>query len=59
MNDPRAPLVEAIELSKLYHAKAGFGAGAGRGEFVRALDRVSLSVFEGESVGVHGVSGCR
>jgi oligopeptide transport system ATP-binding protein len=57
-SEARAPLVEAIELTKLYAAGPGLQATAERGELVRALDRVSLRIFSGETVGVLGESGC-
>jgi oligopeptide/dipeptide ABC transporter ATP-binding protein len=56
--EPRAPLVEAKEVTKLYYASPGLWAAGGRRKYVRALDRVSLAVFPGETVGLVGESGC-
>ena len=54
------PISQAVEVSKSFFAKTGLRAGAGGGgaKFVQALDRVSLSVNPGETVGLVGESGC-
>jgi oligopeptide/dipeptide ABC transporter ATP-binding protein len=51
------PLVEAKELGKIFHHRIGIGGEVGR-RFVRAVDRVSLSIGQGEIVGLVGESGC-
>ncbi len=60
MNDPGpmspAPLVESREVSKVFAQKAGIVQINRR--FVRAVDRVSLSVDRGQIVGLVGESGC-
>ena len=55
---PHTPLVEAKEVTKLYYASPGLRATSGRRGYVRALDRVSLTVHAGETVGLVGESGC-
>jgi len=51
------PLVEAREVSKLFPTRPGlYGHSSSR--FVRAVDRVSLSINRGEIVGLVGESGC-
>ncbi len=60
MNDANsisAPLVKAEEVGKVFHHRIGIGAATGR-RFVRAVDRVSLSIGHGEIVGLVGESGC-
>ncbi|MBW2276900.1 MAG: ABC transporter ATP-binding protein [Deltaproteobacteria bacterium] len=52
------PLAEAREVSKLFPARAGLRAGGGRSRYVRAVDRVSLSVNHAETLGLVGESGC-
>jgi len=56
--EARRPLVEAREVTKLYYASPGLQATGGRHGYVRALDRVSLTVYPGETVGLVGESGC-
>jgi oligopeptide transport system ATP-binding protein len=51
------PLVEAREVSKVFAQKAGVLHAINR-RFVRAVDRVSLTVNRGEIVGLVGESGC-
>jgi oligopeptide/dipeptide ABC transporter ATP-binding protein len=53
-----APLAEMREVSKLFPARSGLRAESGRRSFVRAVDRVSLEVGSGETVGLVGESGC-
>ena len=50
-----APLLEANELSHVYHVRSGLLA---RPTPLRALNGVSLSVAEGEILGIVGESGC-
>lgn len=51
-------LCEAREISKLFSAHAGLRAGAGKKQYVRAIDKVSLGIRQGEAVGLVGESGC-
>lgn len=51
------PLVEAREVSKLFSTKPGLHGLSSR-RYVRAVDRVSLSISRGEIVGLVGESGC-
>jgi oligopeptide/dipeptide ABC transporter ATP-binding protein len=53
----KSPLVEAEEVGKVFHHRIGIGSDAGR-KFVRAVDRVSLTIGHGEIVGLVGESGC-
>jgi len=52
------PLSEAREVTKLFSARSGLRAGGGRRRYVRAVDRVSLTVERAETVGLVGESGC-
>jgi oligopeptide/dipeptide ABC transporter ATP-binding protein len=57
--EPReAPLLEVREVSKLFPARSGLRAGGGRRQYVRAVDRVSLTVGRAENLGLVGESGC-
>ncbi|MEM7187345.1 MAG: ABC transporter ATP-binding protein [Bacteroidota bacterium] len=51
----RKPLLEVINLEKYYYANAGLFRPK---QVVKAVDDVSFSVFEGETVGLVGESGC-
>jgi len=53
-NYSKSSIIKIQGLSKVYHAKAFFG----KGTKIKALDRVSLELFEGESLGIVGESGC-
>ncbi len=55
--EPSPPLVEAREVSKVFSARPGLHGSAGK-RWVRAVDRVSLSIDQGEIVGLVGESGC-
>jgi len=50
----KPPIIEAQGLSKVYDDKGFFGKGAA----IKALENVSLELFEGESLGIVGESGC-
>lgn len=50
----KAPLIEVKALSKIYTDKGFFG----RGTEIKALDNISLDLFEGETLGIVGESGC-
>ncbi len=50
-----APLLEVQNLKKYYYQNAKL---FGKADVVRAVDEVSFSVFEGETVGLVGESGC-
>jgi ABC-type glutathione transport system ATPase component len=51
------PLVEVRELTKIYHRGGGLFARSGTEE-MRAVNRVSLDIFPGETLGLVGESGC-
>ncbi|MCP4675383.1 MAG: ABC transporter ATP-binding protein [Deltaproteobacteria bacterium] len=51
------PLVEAREVSKIFSSRPGLHSSAKK-RWVRAVDRVSLSVDQAEIVGLVGESGC-
>jgi len=50
----KPPIIEVQGLSKVYDDKGFFGKGAA----IKALENVSLELFEGESLGIVGESGC-
>ncbi len=50
-------LIEAVQVGKVFYQQSSF-AGVGNRKFVRAVDRVSLSIFCGEIMGLVGESGC-
>ena len=50
----QAPIMEVKALSKTYIDKGFFG----KGTEVKALNKVSLELFKGESLGIVGESGC-
>ena len=50
----QAPIMEVRALSKTYTDKGLFG----KGTEVKALNKVSLELFKGESLGIVGESGC-
>jgi oligopeptide/dipeptide ABC transporter ATP-binding protein len=50
MNDNRTPLIEIIELKKLFKLNGGAK--------LHAVDGVNLKIYPGETVGVVGESGC-
>jgi peptide/nickel transport system ATP-binding protein len=50
----KPPVVEIKHLSKVYTDNGFFG----KGTQIKALDNVSLDLFEGESLGIVGESGC-
>ena len=50
----QAPIMEVKALSKTYTDKGFFG----KGTEVKALNKVSLELFKGESLGIVGESGC-
>jgi len=49
------PLLKLINVSKEYYSKGGL---FGKKRRVKAVDKVSFSVFEGETLGLVGESGC-
>lgn len=49
------PILEITDLEKQYFSNVGFFA---KKEIVKAVDGVSFSVFEGETLGLVGESGC-
>jgi ABC-type glutathione transport system ATPase component len=51
------PVIEVRNVSKIFHRKRWFSPGKDDG-VVRAVDTVSISIDEGESVGLAGESGC-
>ena len=68
MTDPREssttdrrgePIIRAEGLTKHYDASEGFIDNLlGRTSWVKAVDDVSLELYEGETLGVVGESGC-
>jgi len=50
MNDKRTPLIETVELKKLFKLNGGAK--------LHAVDGVNLKIYQGETVGVVGESGC-
>ncbi|MCG2430064.1 ABC transporter ATP-binding protein [Aequorivita xiaoshiensis] len=51
----QSPILEIVNLEKYYFSNVGFFA---KTEVVKAVDNVSFSVFEGETLGLVGESGC-
>lgn len=51
----RQPILEVENLSKYYFSNVGIFA---KKEVVKAVDNISFSVFEGETLGLVGESGC-
>lgn len=51
----QAPILEIVNLEKYYFSNVGLFA---KTEVVKAVDNVSFSVFEGETLGLVGESGC-
>ena len=51
----QAPILEIKNLKKEYYSKVGV---FGKSETVKAVDGVSFSIYEGETVGLVGESGC-
>lgn len=49
------PLLEIKSLKKHYETKKGFW---GKSSFVRAVDGIDLTIYEGETVSIVGESGC-
>ncbi|GAA3407330.1 ABC transporter ATP-binding protein [Paenibacillus hodogayensis] len=49
------PLLQARGLSKFYETKRGL---FGKADYIRAVDGVDLDVYEGETLGIVGESGC-
>lgn len=58
MSKSNFPISEAIEISKSYSSRPGLNAGSGTRKSVQAVDRASLQIGQGESVGLVGESGC-
>ncbi|MBN2717454.1 MAG: ABC transporter ATP-binding protein [Deltaproteobacteria bacterium] len=58
MTESSEIISEAVEVSKAYSSRPGFGAGSGKRTLVQAVDRASLQIVHGESVGLVGESGC-
>ncbi len=56
-NDQMTPLIEARKISKIFPTKPGLHGTLER-RFIRAVDRVSLAVDYGETLGLVGESGC-
>ncbi len=52
------PLLEIVALEKAYEPTAGLLPWRGRGQPVRALNGVSLSVYRGQTLAIVGESGC-
>ena len=50
MNNNKAPLIELIELKKLFRLNGGAK--------LHAVDGINLKIYPGETVGVVGESGC-
>ncbi|NGX83151.1 ABC transporter ATP-binding protein [Aequorivita sp. KMM 9714] len=51
----QSPILEIVNLEKYYFSNVGLFA---KTEVVKAVDNVSFSVFEGETLGLVGESGC-
>jgi len=51
----KKPILEIVNLEKYYFSNVGIFAKA---EVVKAVDNISFSVFEGETLGLVGESGC-
>lgn len=51
----QGPLLEVLNVKKEYYSNAGW---FGKTKTVRAVDDVSFSIFEGETLGLVGESGC-
>lgn len=51
----KAPLLEVKNVDKIYYSHAGFW---GKKKAFRAVDQVSFSLYEGETLGLVGESGC-
>ncbi|MBN2526082.1 MAG: ABC transporter ATP-binding protein [Deltaproteobacteria bacterium] len=58
MNDTLEIISEAVEVSKSYSSRLGFQTGSTKKGLVQAVDRASLYIAAGESVGLVGESGC-
>ena len=57
-SSPDMPLVQAVEVSKVFPARPGLRGASEQRRLVRAVDRVSLDVGQSEIVGLVGESGC-